>query len=291
MTWTPDVCIFHFPCHDGFMSSVIVRRRWPDCVMVPTNYGNPPPTECRGKNVLIADFSFPPDGLRAMGAKSIIVLDHHKTAEAQLKEFQKYNFDLEHVDECLAQASVVGHEPILAQFDMKRSGAKMTWDFCYPGVTTPRLINFVQDRDLWTKKYPETSAVNLYLESYGYDYEQWDKLLDNFDRGLLGLYLDEARAIERYYHRQVEEMAKTAQVKDFAGEAVPVAYVPYAYVSDVGAKLLEMHAGAQFVVLIVNAHGGTTYSLRSTDDRMDVSAVAKRYGGGGHRNAAGFRMP
>ena len=30
--------------------------------------------------------------------------------------------------------------------------------------------------------------------------------------------------------------------------------------------------------------------LRSTDDGLDVSEIAKQYGGGGHRNAAGFRM-
>ena len=29
-------------------------------------------------------------------------------------------------------------------------------------------------------------------------------------------------------------------------------------------------------------------SLRSTDGRVDVSAIARKHGGGGHRRAAGF---
>ena len=29
-------------------------------------------------------------------------------------------------------------------------------------------------------------------------------------------------------------------------------------------------------------------SLRATDDEMDVSAIARVFGGGGHRRAAGF---
>ncbi|WP_224794071.1 DHHA1 domain-containing protein [Pseudomonas fluorescens] len=33
------------------------------------------------------------------------------------------------------------------------------------------------------------------------------------------------------------------------------------------------------------------FSLRSTDEGMDVSEVASQYGGGGHRNASGFRVP
>ena len=41
---------------------------------------------------------------------------------------------------------------------------------------------------------------------------------------------------------------------------------------------------------LVRSHDGVTYSLRSMDDRMDVSEIAKDNGGGGHRNAAGFRV-
>ena len=33
------------------------------------------------------------------------------------------------------------------------------------------------------------------------------------------------------------------------------------------------------------------YADRTADDGMDVSAVAKSYGGGGHMRAAGFRVP
>ena len=43
MTWKPDVCIYHFPCDDGFASAWIARMRWPDLVMAPTNYGQPFP--------------------------------------------------------------------------------------------------------------------------------------------------------------------------------------------------------------------------------------------------------
>ena len=35
---------------------------------------------------------------------------------------------------------------------------------------------------------------------------------------------------------------------------------------------------------------GRVFSLRSSDDGADVAEVAKQYGGGGHRNAAGFRV-
>jgi uncharacterized protein len=42
---------------------------------------------------------------------------------------------------------------------------------------------------------------------------------------------------------------------------------------------------------VVEAYGSRTWSLRSEDSRQDVSEVASTFGGGGHRNAAGFRVP
>lgn len=56
-------------------------------------------------------------------------------------------------------------------------------------------------------------------------------------------------------------------------------------------ELLKRNPEAQFTVCWYESYGGRTYSLRSEDSRADASEVAKRYGGGGHRNAAGFRMP
>jgi nanoRNase/pAp phosphatase (c-di-AMP/oligoRNAs hydrolase) len=35
---------------------------------------------------------------------------------------------------------------------------------------------------------------------------------------------------------------------------------------------------------------GRVFSLRSIGD-FDVSEIAKQYGGGGHKNASGFRLP
>jgi nanoRNase/pAp phosphatase (c-di-AMP/oligoRNAs hydrolase) len=56
-------------------------------------------------------------------------------------------------------------------------------------------------------------------------------------------------------------------------------------------ELLKAHPAAPFAAVVVDVHGGRTWSLRSEDSRQDVSEVAKGFGGGGHRNAAGFRVP
>jgi nanoRNase/pAp phosphatase (c-di-AMP/oligoRNAs hydrolase) len=52
-----------------------------------------------------------------------------------------------------------------------------------------------------------------------------------------------------------------------------------------------MAAGEPFAACYWDTPDGRVFSLRSREDGVDVSAIAKRYGGGGHRNASGFRMP
>ena len=73
-----------------------------------------------------------------------------------------------------------------------------------------------------------------------------------------------------------------------AGHDVPVASLPYTLVSD--AAHLMAH-GEPFAACYWDTAEGRTFGLRATDEGMDVSEVAKQYGGGGHAKAAGFKVP
>lgn len=289
--WKPDVCLYHSPCDDGFASAWIVRERWPGVELRPVNYGEPlDPEVVTERNVLIVDFSYPAAQLDVMGslANSIVILDHHKTASAELEEFTRLDpLSVPSVERLLETTG----ENVLVHFDMERSGAALTWEFCFPATRKPNLIAYIEDRDLWRFRMQNTRKVSLLLRSYPYDFAVWTRLVDDCGDhdGNLRV-LAEAAAIERYYDRQIEEIARTAAERDFAGfHHVAVAYAPYAFVSDVAHALLERSLHAPFAAIGVHAYDGLTWSLRSQDHREDVSAIAKKYGGGGHRNAAGFR--
>lgn len=289
MKWKPDVCIHHHPCSDGFMAALIVRRRWPECQMVGMNYGQRPAWDFpTGQNVLIVDFSMSLEQIATMNAETVIILDHHKTAQAMLKDItvEPWTFGADEVPPMLMD------KPI-AHFDMTKSGAVLAWEFCFPGAALPHLLKFIQDRDLWTKVYPDSDAVHLLLSSFGFEGDLWLKLMDEFQvTNTLQGHLQSANAIKRYYDNLVFECATRAKVGRFAGwENVPVAYVIPQLASDVGHTLLQMHEGAPFAVLVSKSDDGTSYSLRSDNRRQDVSEVARTFGGGGHRNAAGFRAP
>lgn len=297
MDWKPDVCLYHFPCDDGFASAWCVHRKWPDVVMAPTNYGLPfPDIELDGKNLLITDFSYKPEKLAELAARarSIVILDHHKTAEADLKDVNRIvAADYTNVQRCFDRMDGPGTN-VLAEFDMERSGAGITWRFCFPGENRPRLIRHIQDRDLWKMELAHTRALSLLLRSYPYDFDIWTDLMNAFDDigGDRKHLLAEAHAIERFYDRKIAEMLPTATLKTIdAWSHVPVAHAPYAFASDLANALLAANPDAPFAAVVVDAYGSRTYSLRSEDSRQDVSEVARTFGGGGHRNAAGFRVP
>ena len=66
-----------------------------------------------------------------------------------------------------------------------------------------------------------------------------------------------------------------------------MADLPYTMSSDAGH---EMAKGRPFAACYWDTPEGRVFSLRSNDEGIDVSEVAKQYGGGGHRNASGFRV-
>lgn len=299
--WKPDICIHHSPCDDGFASAWIVHNRWPDTDCIGTNYGAPfPGADYYGKHILIADFSYPPDRIAELvgkhGARSIVMLDHHKTAEAGLAEFKftpgaGLTFEADDIPAHLLKLAELDRPPVIARFDMDRSGAGLTWEFCYGRDIPPMLVQHIEDRDLWRFRFCDTKAVSRLLRSYPYDFEAWSKVSAQLstDRQTL---MAEARAIQRFYDRQIDTIAQTATTKTIGKwKNVPTAHAPYDFTSDVAAALLKANPGAPFAAVIVDSYGSRTYSLRSTDEREDVSEVAKSFGGGGHRNAAGFRVP
>lgn len=86
-----------------------------------------------------------------------------------------------------------------------------------------------------------------------------------------------------------EEFYEKRQVRMvIGGQEIWVANIPYTLTSDAGNLMAR---GEPFAACYWDTPNGRVFSLRSTKDGADVSAIAKSYGGGGHVNASGFQMP
>lgn len=262
---TKDLCIYHGNCADGFGAAWAVHYALGDrAAFHAASYGSEPP-DIAGRRVYVVDFSYQRDVLLAMAEKaaSIVILDHHKTAREALVDLPAN---------------------VEAVFDMDRSGARITWDYFFPGIEPPRLLQHIEDRDLWRFRLPQTREVQAALFSYPYDFAVWDALM-------LGDTADLARdgaAIERKHHKDIAELVKvTKRRMVIGGHDVPVANLPYTMSSDAGHLMAQ---GESFAACYWDTEASRVFSLRSTEAGIDVATIAQMYGGGGHRNAAGFRV-
>lgn len=255
------IVIYHGGCIDGFTSAWVAWKKYGDAAeYVPASYGDAPP-DVVGRDVLIVDFSYPRPALLEMeaAAASIRVLDHHKTAQDALRM----------LDFCV--------------FDMERSGAGLAWDHLHPEERRPWLVDYVEDHDLWRFKLPASKAVNSYVGAVPRgDMAIWDNLA-NRNVGEVALM---GAAVEMKVDSYVADMCRQARLLTVVGHIdIPVVNAPYINTSELVGKLAE---SAPFAVgWYQRSDGKYAYSLRSRGE-FDVSALAKKFGGGGHKNAAGF---
>lgn len=301
------ICIYHGGCADGFTAAWAVwKALGPDLDYVPRSYGEDPP-DVTGRDVIMVDFSFKRPIIAAMAAtcQTMVILDHHKTAAADLAGFP-LPVGLGPTGPAPADWGVVdvisGYSPYVmadharacnapavhAIFDMDRSGAQIAWDFFHPGAPRPRLIDYVADRDLWRFWMPASRAVSACLHSYEHTFAMWDDLAGLIeDRQGLSTVIAQGEAIDRQHLKNVTSVIRaTRRYMTIGGYLVPVCNCPNHMASDAAGKMAE---GQAFAASYYDTKDGRNFSLRSRDGGVDVSEIAKRYGGGGHRNAAGFQ--
>lgn len=292
--WKPDLCIYHGGCDDGFAAAWCIWQKWPDVEFVPGVYGKPPP-DVTGLNVLMVDFSYKYDVIVEMSfkAKRIVILDHHKTAQADLLRLPQMRNTPEAMEEMARECWGQNMPEVMTHFDMEKSGARLAYEFCNPpdasgaAPQVPLLIALVEDRDLWRFAYgDDTRQFSAALRTYNMNFTQWSEIARNPEP-----LIEEGKTILKAHQFNIQKFMNDAFQERVGGRQVPCVNVPYHYASDAAHALLELFPDAPFAAAwFKRGDGLVQFSLRSDDSREDVSAIAKGYGGGGHRNAAGFQL-
>lgn len=232
-------------------------------------HGSKPP-DVTGKNVLICDFSYKREVLFDMikKANKLLIIDHHISAEKELSE----------IDETYQI------------FDMTHSAAYLTWKYFFPNKQVPKLIQYIEDRDIWKKELEYIDEFSAWFFTLPHDFEIYDKYCD--DKLLM-----EMIKTKGIFYKELNDFyivnASSSIVPKFTKINNKFYFIAYLNAtilkSDIGNKIFDIFPNIDFSAIynINDRNNCTKFSLRSTNKHVDVSTLSSYLGGGGHRNASG----
>ena len=271
------ICFYHAGCPDGFGAAWAIWKAWGDAGEYRARGHDDAirGADLRSDLVVFADNAPANPALRQLAERvgQVIVLDHHVSA---LERFQAE-------PELARSLADRGH---LVHFDLSRSGAVLAWEHFPPGVPVPPLLAYVQDQDLWRWELADSAAVNAAIYSHPRRFDAWDALAALPIERLA----EEGRSIARSQRTEIERALQSTHAIIVGGmrmEAVNALFQR----AQIGQELaLRASHGVPAGAVYRLSARRVDCSLYSIGD-FDVAKIAARYGGGGHRNAAGFHVP
>ena len=316
MPASPVTVLYHADCPDGFGAAYAAWRRFGDSASYrPMHHGEPwEMAAIAGHDVYVLDFSFPPVILETMAglARSVTQIDHHASARLPWAGRLVKTAD---------GGEGFGHPtlPLTLVFDLEKSGARLAWEYFNPGLPLPLALRHVEDSDMWRFALPGTRPFGRALRLLPFDFTAWDDLVrrtPETDADGYKAFLADGEAIERFFQSEIERLAQSRLVMPvrLRGEPIdPLQALRHGlptlvegdrawravsglginasalFASELGSLLAE-RSGSFALVWQLAADGEVKVSLRAAG-QVDVAALAAGYGGGGHPNAAGFRLP
>ena len=269
----PTLCLYHDD-PDGCCSAAIVRRALgAHVVLHPLEIGDAIPWDSAdaSEQIILVDYSLPLEEMRRLGAgRRLMWIDHHKSALALLAE---------------AMANVPGERSIEA------AACVLTWRTLFPGLPVPLAVTLIGDRDTWQMAHAETRAFSegLFQEDISpANDDLWKPLLDD-DKSRVRQLIDGGRVLYEVRLKNIKDVvARYGFAVSFEGHRTLA--VNHRGNGDMGEYIRQ--AGYELAYCYVEAvrSGKLQTVVTLYSDALDVSVIARKFGGGGHRGAAGFQF-
>jgi oligoribonuclease NrnB/cAMP/cGMP phosphodiesterase (DHH superfamily) len=272
------------PCPDGIASAWAARTilgneaQYIGCCY--TSKGEIPPQmdlPQPGDRVYVVDFSFNIPVLEEWQKRGveITLIDHHKDK----------------------METLLGYAPLkdLIIFNNEKCGAILTWEYFHKDEPVPAFLYYIDDRDRWQHKLPYTKEIHAAVGKLGRSFEAFDVLSSLSQNELISLLKGIGCKEVEQRAKQITELAKQFQWKELAGYKIPVVHLSpnNAWAtSEVCQALYLQFPEAPFTACYYPEGEAVKWGLRSNSkgNNFDVAAIASQFGGGGHRNAAGFQI-
>lgn len=274
-----NLVIYHKDCCDGFGSAWVARKfflpndpNMDNTIFIAANYqerfsSHTNDILIHDQNIYILDFSYPRAELEFINnqCRSLVVLDHHDTAEKELKG----------LDYC--------------RFEKSQSGIMMTWNHFFADKPVPKIVSFIQDYDLWKFELKDSEAINANIHAMQKTFEQYENIYQRLEMPtMLEDFVKEGNAILRLTNMQIDKALKNA---------IPMIIDNYSIFginnpTHISLAVGRLSENLPFAAGFFRIKDGWSVSLRSNKKNpaaIHVGEIAKKFGGGGHVNSASFK--
>lgn len=264
------VVIYHGECTDGFGGAWSAWKKFGETAdYVGAHHGDEPPDDLIGKELYFIDFVYSRAVMENLkqANKSVVIIDHHPQTVDLL--------DL--ADDKL--------------FDISHSGAILAWQYFHNDENAPSILKHIEDRDIWRWSLDGSKEILMYFDLLDFDFNIWNDAIEQFDRdGLVreNFKKDGELLLRQWFHLCKKMINDDALLVEFENYKIYAVNAPSVFADDLGNKLISEFPSAA-IIWHQDKNGNMGVSLRS-DGTVDVSELAKKYGGGGHKKSSAFRI-
>ncbi len=264
------VVLYHNDCFDGFAGAWVMWKKFGNqAEYIALKHQSSLPKNLKNKEIYFVDFCYPEKLMKEIfkNNRKVIVIDHHISRKEAVKISSEYIYDINH------------------------SGSILAWKYVYPKKPIPKLLRHIEDADLWKFKSFHTQKLLASLMTYKFDFRLWDKIAADFEKPkTTQKYLDEGKAIFKYQGVLGKWIAKNAAEKVKFKNYTTYAVNSPVLASEIGSLIVEKLKKADLAIVWYNCDDGRIRVSLISDGKVDVSKLAQKYGGGGHRAVAGFML-
>jgi len=271
------IIFYHSADLDGHCSGAVAKKYAKivsfegRITMYGINYGDKFPWHLvsSGEHVIMLDFSLQPfDDMIKLNTivDSFVWIDHHISA---IKEHDKFKNVIKGVR------------------NTEKAACELAWEYFFEDKTIPESVYLLGRYDVWDHKDAKTLPFQYGMRLYDTDPSgnfNWDKMFYSFPHNIL----NEGETILKYVDQDNKKYAK------FCAFETSIAGLKGIAINRMLAstKMFEsVWDETKYDVMIAFGfrNGLWTISLYTTKDGIDVSETAKIFGGGGHKQVAGFQ--
>lgn len=262
------IIIYHGDCSDGFGAAWAAWKKFGDSAeYFGAKHKASPPQGLTDKEIYFVDFVYSEEIMEDLKKKNrkVTAIDHHISAQNTVQKTQDYSFDLNH------------------------SGAVLSWKYFHSDKPTPKILEYIEDTDLWKFELPHSKEVFAFLDLFDFSFNVWDKLASDLDDEKKRKHMIESGSLILSYEQKIigRIISKHAETVKFEGFKV-LSVNSLVWASQIGNELVKKMP--PLGIVWYQDEDGLKFSLRS-DGSVDVSKVAQKFEGGGHKTAAGFLLP